>query len=211
VQRIGVVAGGDHGDVAFQFGVSVHIEISDGSQVHFEVSVLELICRKDTEKLIEATILPGLTSGLKKVETLSLHIHHDKQDGKIPCKFSNTSTILYPQHLRTIKKIDCYITGDLAFQAMSMGRESMVGYWCMQCLANRPQFLGKHPPWLMEDLCHKGDEAVHLQNGKLQMGVKQRPWFDFIPVTHHMVPLLQCEIVIGNDLIKMLRNIIYKF
>jgi hypothetical protein len=36
----------------------------------------------------------------------------------------------------------------------------------------------------MEDLCHKGDETVHQQNGKPQMGVKQRPWFDFIPVTH---------------------------
>ena len=104
MQRIGVVAGGDHGDVAFQFGVSVHIEISDGSQVHFEVSVLELICKKDAAKLIEATILPGLTSGLKKMATLSLHIHHEEQDGKIHCKFSNTSTILSPQHLTTIEK-----------------------------------------------------------------------------------------------------------
>jgi hypothetical protein len=211
VQHDRVVAGGDHGDVAFQFRVSVHIEISDGSTIYFEVSVLELICRKDTAKLIEATILPGLTSGLKKVATLSLHIHHDEQDGKIHCKFSNTSTILSPQHLMTIEKVDYYITGDLAFQAMSMGRESMARYWCMHCLANRPQFLGKHPPWLMEDLCHKGNEAVHQQNGKPQMGVQQRPWFDFIPVSHHMVPLLHCEIGIRNDLLKMLRNIINKF
>jgi hypothetical protein len=43
VQRVGVVAGGDHGDVAFQFGASVHIEISDGSTIYFKVSVLELI------------------------------------------------------------------------------------------------------------------------------------------------------------------------
>jgi hypothetical protein len=113
--------------------------------------------------------------------------------------------------LTTIEKVDCYITSDLAFQAMSMGRESMARYWCMQCLANRPQFLGKHPLWLMEDLCHKGDETVHQQNGKPQMGVKQRPWFDFIPVSHHMVPLLHCEIGIRNDLLKMLRNIINKF
>jgi hypothetical protein len=142
VQRIRVVAGGDHGNVAFQFGASVQIEISDRSTIYFEVSVLELICRKDTPKLIEATLLPGLTSGLMKVATLSLHIYHDKRDGKIHCKFSNTSTILSPQHLTTIEKVDCYITSDLAFQAMSMGRESMARYWCMQCLANRPQFMG---------------------------------------------------------------------
>jgi hypothetical protein len=146
LQRIRVVAGCDHGDLTFQFGASVHIEISDGSTIYFEVIILELICRKDTAKLIEATILPGLTSGLKKVATLSLHIRHDKQAGKIHCKFNNTSTILSPQYLTTIEKVDCYVTSDLAFQAMLMGRESMDGHRCMQCLTNRPQFLGKHPP-----------------------------------------------------------------
>jgi hypothetical protein len=89
-----------------------------------------LICRKDTSKLIEATILTGLTSGLKKVATMSLHIHHEEQHGNIHCEFSNTSTILSLKHLTTIEKVDCYITSDFAFQAMSMGRESMVGYWC---------------------------------------------------------------------------------
>ncbi len=72
MQHVGVVAGGDHGDVAFQFGAAVLIDISDGSTIDFEVAVVELICRKDTAKLIEATILPGLTSGFKKVATLPL-------------------------------------------------------------------------------------------------------------------------------------------
>ena len=52
------MAGGDHGDVAFQFGAAVLLEISDGRTMDFEVSLVELICRKDTAKLIEATILP---------------------------------------------------------------------------------------------------------------------------------------------------------
>ncbi len=44
------------------------------------------------------------------------------------------------------------------------------------------------------------------------MGIKQRPWFDFSPVTHHMVPLLHREIGIGTRsiLLKMLHNIINK-
>ncbi len=115
------MAGGDHGNVAFQFGASVHVEISDGSRIDFKVSVIELICRKDTAKLIQATILPGLTSGLKKVATLRLHMH--KNDGKIHCKFSKTSTIVPPQQITTIERVDCYITGNLAFQAMSMGKD----------------------------------------------------------------------------------------
>jgi hypothetical protein len=37
---------------------------------------------------------------------------------------------------------------------LSLGRESIAGFWCMQCTANNPQFFGEYPPWLMEDLCH---------------------------------------------------------
>jgi len=122
VLRVEVVAVGDHGDVAFQFGASVHVEMSNAHRIHFEVSVIELICRKDTAKLIEATILEDLTTGLKKMATLGLHIHCDEHTGKIHCEFSKTST-KFPY--TTIKKVDCYITGDLAFQAMTMGRESM--------------------------------------------------------------------------------------
>jgi hypothetical protein len=44
---IQAVAGGDHGDTAFQFGASVSAELSGGEIIDFEVSVCELICRKD--------------------------------------------------------------------------------------------------------------------------------------------------------------------
>ena len=122
VQHVEVVAGGYHGDVAFQFRAAILINIlTDGSTFDFEVAVSELICRKDTAKLIEAIILPGLTFGFKKVATLPLHIHYDNHNGNIYWEFSETSTILSQQHLMTIERVDCYVTGDLAFQAMSMG------------------------------------------------------------------------------------------
>jgi hypothetical protein len=56
-----VVVGGDHGDTAFQFGASISVELNDARIINFEVSVCELICRKDTGKLIEQTILKRLT------------------------------------------------------------------------------------------------------------------------------------------------------
>jgi hypothetical protein len=64
VERFQIVVGGDHGDVAFQFGVSVTVEMINKQQIEFEVSVCEVICRKDTVKLIELAILPELTKGL---------------------------------------------------------------------------------------------------------------------------------------------------
>ncbi len=48
VLRIQAVAGGDHGNTAFQFGASVSAELSGGEIMDFDVSVCELICLKDT-------------------------------------------------------------------------------------------------------------------------------------------------------------------
>jgi len=48
------------------------------------------------------------------------------------------------------------------------------------------------------------------QKGEPKLGVKKKPWWPFIPVSHFMVPLLHCEIGIGNQLLDMLRDIINK-
>ena len=57
VLRVQVVVGGNHGDTAFQFGVSVSVKLSDDRIIDFEVSICKLICRKDTGHLLEETIL----------------------------------------------------------------------------------------------------------------------------------------------------------
>ncbi len=41
-----------------------------------------------------------------------------------------------------------------------------------------------------------------------QLGIKQRPWWPFIPLTNYVTPLLHCEIGIGNDIFGVLRDII---
>ena len=38
--------------------------------------------------------------------------------------------------------------------------------------------------------------------------MKEQPWWDFIPVTHFVVPLLHCLIGIGGDLFKLFLTII---
>ena len=39
VERIQVVVGGNHRDVAFQFGVSITVEVIDGQIIEFKISV----------------------------------------------------------------------------------------------------------------------------------------------------------------------------
>ena len=49
-----VVSGGNHGDVACQFGATVHVE-TETEKISFGVSVLEVLCRADSAELLEKT------------------------------------------------------------------------------------------------------------------------------------------------------------
>jgi hypothetical protein len=177
-------------------------ELSDGKIIDFEVSACELICQKDMGKLIESTMLPTLTSGLMVVATTPLHIHKDNQ-GNILCKLVQQDKKTQHEVVQTISQVDLYVTGDLAFQAMAMGKESMQ----MQCTLIQAQ-LNDVKMWTLEELSMLGDEAEKQQKGEPKLGVKKKPWWPFIPVTHYIVPLLHCEIGIGNQLLDMLRDII---
>jgi hypothetical protein len=55
-------------------------EMHDGGKIYFEVTTVELICRKDTSKLLEATILSRLTTGLKIISTQPLHLYSNDDD-----------------------------------------------------------------------------------------------------------------------------------
>jgi hypothetical protein len=193
VERVQVVVGGNHGDVAFQFGASITAEMIDGQVIEFEISVCEEIFRKDTAKLIERTILPQLTNGLEVVKLIPLCISVNTDDGKLVCKYNRTPSIG-----STTPIIDVYVTGNLAFQAMALGKELMAGNWCMQGTSSKAQFLDDGTMWTMEEIVRLGKEA-ESKKGELQLGIKQQPWWPFIPISNYMVPLLHCEIGIGNQ------------
>jgi hypothetical protein len=182
VKHVQVVVGGDHGDTAFQFGASVSVDLIGDRIIDFEVSVCELICRKDTGKLIERTILTRLTKFLEIIATWHLHIELNN-DGLLECKFKQNCSI--NSHI-----VDMYLTGDLAFQAMALGKESMATWWCMQCKASRSQFMDENSEmWMMDELVRCGIIAESTNN-EPQLGIKQRPWWPFIPLTNYVSPLL---------------------
>jgi hypothetical protein len=45
-------------------------------------------------------------------------------------------------------------------------------------------------------------------NDEPQLGVKQRRWWPFIPLTNYVSPLLHCKIGVGNVLFELLQGII---
>jgi hypothetical protein len=156
VACVQVVVGRDHGDTAFQFGASISVELNDATIIDFEVSVCKLICCKDTAKLIKQTILCRLINGLKVVATMPLHIMTDK-DGLLQCRFSNTAPV---GNRSTTPKVEVYVTGDLAFQAMALGNELIAGWWHTQCnKGSRYQFFNNCELWMMEELVRSRMEA----------------------------------------------------
>ncbi|KAL7529504.1 hypothetical protein ACHAWF_003005, partial [Thalassiosira exigua] len=102
-----------------------------------------------------------------------------------------------------------YVTGDLAFYAMALGRESMSGAWCFLCKLCRSQFADPNHSdgemWTMQMLKDIA-EKVRDGGGKPIDGVKSLPWWDFLEVKDFMIPLLHILIGIGNDLLDSFRE-----
>ena len=61
--------------------------------------------------------------------------------------------------------------------------------------------------WTMDELVWCGIIGESTNN-KLKLGIKQWPWWPFIPLTNYVSPLLHCEIGIGNVIFELLRDII---
>jgi hypothetical protein len=115
--------------------------LSDKRVIDFEITNIKLICQKDTASLIKTTILQRLTRGLERVATLPLHIYttDDNEHLKMHCQLGGMMPDCM-QQLPSINKVDVYVTGDLAFQAMALGREGMFPYHCLHCKMGRSEF-----------------------------------------------------------------------
>jgi hypothetical protein len=74
-----------------------------------------------------------------------------------------------PSHIPITK---VFVTGDLAFQAMASGKESMAGHWCMQCKAMRQQFSDDCELWMMDELVRCSKDA-ETKKGNPLLGVKK--------------------------------------
>ena len=201
VVNVQAVVGGDHGDTAFQFGAAVTVKLQSGDEVYFELISSELICRKDTSALIEATILPTLTKGLQTISEQTLHIYEQTGDNPLVCTFDAPP----PEINDTTKiKIKVYSTGDLAYQLMTQGREGMSGAHCMICQLTYKEFNDRENVgqlWTFGELTKVANEVISARRGAPSMGVKQHPWWPFLKFEHQMVPLLHCLIGIGNNLL----------
>jgi hypothetical protein len=62
----------------------------------------------------------------------------------------------------------------------------------------------------MDELVRLGTEAEKRTKGEPELGVKQKPWWPFIPLSNYMIPILHCKTGVGNQLLDKLRDITNK-
>ena len=104
------------------------VHFNDGTDpFDFEISACEVICRTDSAELLEKTVVDGLTVGLEKISNSKLFIYRD-EDNRLKCCYDEMPHGVTEDNAKCMNKLFMYVTGDLAFYAMALGRESMSGH-----------------------------------------------------------------------------------
>jgi len=84
-------------------------------------------------------------------------------------EYRDPSSNVTPGH---IPITEVFVTGDLAFQAMALGKKLMAEHHCMQCKASQQQFTDSCKLWNMKELMRCGEDAERKKGDPLP-GVKK--------------------------------------
>ena len=107
---------------------------------------------------------------------------------KVKCRFLPTQDTTEDTISFVSMKVDMYVVSDLAFYGMVLGREHIMEDWCYLCRLRHVAFQnllrqGKAWTWAkMEEFANDVADPKYKQASKL--GVKEAPWWTFIPLDH---------------------------
>ena len=146
VRRIDVTSGGDHGQGALQLGIHVTMVVTnekkledsdndDDKSITLQSIVAEAICKKDNAAILKLAVNDSFVASMRDMATSNLKMARDEQ-GKV----QGTLAPLTRQSTATTLKVNLYVTSDIAFYGMAMGRESMMGDWYYLCRLKHAQF-----------------------------------------------------------------------
>jgi hypothetical protein len=207
IERVDLILGGDHGAGAFQFGVKVVIA-SKKSVLTFDIAVAEVICKKDNAEVLKLTVEQHLTEGISAITKETLTFGYGS-NGDMACFFGSCDGLTS----RCAPAKDVWFTGDLAFYAMVLGRESSSGTRCYLCRMSAKEFtqsLQAGEAWsydTMNELVGKMKRSG-AKNPKPIEGCKELAWWQMVPLNHYLVPLLHTLIGIGNDIYDNFRDVV---
>jgi len=218
LQEAHVILVGDHGQGAFRMMATLLLITKDGrgrrarnptvnhylgTKVALEVDgmVGYVQCQKDTYTVLAETVARPINDDLHYIKNQKELTIYRSPDGTIEMcwgKPTNDCTVLQTA------PIQFFMTGNLAFYSMALGKENASPAWCWRCQQSKrdwspqdsddlePKDLGE--PWTIDKLkthlaeLDRGDRDKNDPQQK--KGVTAMPLFDCIPVANILVPPL---------------------
>ncbi len=151
-----------------------------------------------------------MSVGINQVEEYSLKFEFDQTTEKWKC-LSDDEYLKCAIVNFQVKPI-VFLTGDIAFLNLILGKEDFNGDWCYLCDLYKSKWQSKcHEDgnhWTLERLCIQA-RKVKEENlkGTKRHGVREEPYFK-IPVERVIWPVLHTLIGIGNNILQNLVDFI---
>ena len=132
ISRIDIVVGGDHGQGAFRFPMKILYIMKDDTRHESIQPVGYILCKKDNGIILKNTIIKDLGDSINSL--------------KEEMSFNN----------QQLSSSNIYVTGDLAFLVILLGKEHSSPHWCIKCQSTSKDWkLSNHTigdEWSIENL-----------------------------------------------------------
>jgi len=217
IDYIHIVHGGDHGKNKFRFVSKLIVCMKNGKLYSQVFGLADVACRKDHAIILENTCMPLIMKGIDTIEASDIVFSYasNADDGELVIDLDQSNSLDQSnRHASSfsIKPIS-FLAGDLAFLAVTMGKENYSSSWCNWCRLSKAEWQNK---------CHVSTDMlwdIHLvniqadcniQNGitdARMMGVRSSP-MSTIPFCRIIFSGLHAEIGIGNRIINHLEEFI---
>jgi len=167
-------------------------------------------CQKDTYQVLQETIAAPINDALLRIQqakqvTTCKDLTDVDDDGKPRIKLCWGNIHTHADVLASAD-VELFMTGDLAFYAMMLGKEHMAPHWCWRCPMSKAEWTSMegprvHDDWTIESMsCH----LAKLQSGDLrkdkseqQRGIKDAS-LTCIPPRNVIVPPLHANELFVN-------------
>ena len=205
--------------------IKIILQDFDGKNLDdWVIKVGHIDCLKDTYEILKQTIAPSLNLCLEKLlgnnigvnvfekrgvgeeiidEDKTIQIGECDENIKFICPVSSDvrEDLKFLHHL----PIEFFMTGDLAFYNVLLGKEHMSGHWCIWCkLASQEWKKVGHnrgEPWTLDEM---RELRASIENGNVddipqnRKGCTKEPLFPCVPVERYIYPPLHSQIGTGN-------------
>lgn len=209
-----IVLGGDHG--ARRFRAELRLIFRNSRNMHINpysttLCVGSIDCTKDTRDILDKTIGSHLNDGLHRIVNKYLVAHSTLVNNNEYCNvviFAEEPPAAANSEHNFTFETRTFVSGDMAFFAVALGKENMSTAWCTWCKLSKLQWsaVGHEvgEPWTIEGINNIRDSVEINNMREIPENIKgctMRPLFDAVPVSNYILCMLHIIIGVGNTLI----------